>query len=413
MAELREILDGLRLARSRGSDAVLATVVRVSGSTYRRPGARMLITRDGVRVGAVSGGCLEQEVARRAWWLTDTHDAALAVYDTRSSEEAAWEFGLGCQGVVQVLLERVPAATPTPHLAFIESHLTLRLPCVVARVIEAESGSAAVGDFVALGAPGASTGRSESHAADSDFTGEISNLADAELRRRIAIEAQHVWSTGISKSVNFPTQLGAVRVFVEYVAPPVSLLVCGAGYDALPVVKLAKQLGWDATLLDLRATTATPTRFTAADRILTSLGDLDRIGSESRRAAAVVMTHNYADDLAILPKLLNAPQFAYIGLLGPRSRSDALLADVAASGVRLDESALARVYAPVGLAIGAETAEQIALAIAAEIQAALAGHKAGFLRDNPGPIHRPQDNSDEPIASEASGQSVSCPIQPA
>ena len=384
MNELRAILDGLAEAGRRGESAILATVVGVQGSAYRRPGARLLLLPDGRGAGAISGGCLEADVIRRARQGGAPSGPFVLRYDTTSDEEIAWELGLGCGGVVDVLVERVDPVHRPPHLAFLRRCLDRRHSGVLARVVGAEGGRGVhVGDWLALEENGGSEG----------------NLCDPELAAGVRADAADVLRRGGWRRVAHDGPNGRVEVFYELLRPPPWLLVCGAGHDAPPVARLAGELGWRVTVCDRRPALATRDRFPGAEVVVCRPPDLLRRVAVEPGGAAVVMTHDFIDDQCFLEVLLPLP-LRYIGILGARRRTQRLLRNLAADGPlrRRDED---RLYGPVGLDIGAETPGEIALAVVAEVQAVLAGRAAGFLRDLPGPIHdpRPHDGVAAPWAA--------------
>ncbi|MGE0479612.1 MAG: XdhC family protein [Phycisphaerae bacterium] len=379
MNELEQILHAADEARGRGVDAVIATVVRVAGSTYRRPGARLLLALDGQRCGAISGGCLEKEVARKARWLTAAGAPVVARYDTSADNEIAYEFGLGCQGVVWALLERLPADHEPPDLAFIRGCFERRLFGVIATVIGAddatEIGAGHRLYFDAAGAAAASDGVDEPRAVNAELGAALADDVRAALRERRS-------RGGV---VRLPR--GSVDVFLELVQPPLQLIVCGAGYDAAPVVRMAAELGWRVVVADGRSAYAQAARFPGAVRVcavrpeeLCASADVDE------RTVAVVMSHNYYDDLGFVRALL-ASKASYIGLLGPRKRTGELLSELHAADAAADAVIGERVFAPVGLDIGAETPAEIAAGIVAEILAVLARRDGGSLRDRDLPIH--------------------------
>jgi xanthine dehydrogenase accessory factor len=182
---------------------------------------------------------------------------------------------------------------------------------------------------------------------------------------------------------------GGGELFVEVLAPPVPLLVCGAGHDALPVVRLAHDLGWWVMVADSRPAFATRERFPEADEVfLVEDRDVASKVRIDRDTYAVVMTHNFLHDLEILRGLLTTPAH-YIGLLGPRARTEKLLAELEKQGVVLDGAQRARLHGPVGLDTGADSPEEIALSITAEILAVHNRRAATPLRERRGPIHTP------------------------
>lgn len=354
--------DGLILAAwaeaaVQNAPAILATVVKVSGSAYRGPGARMLVTENGGRTGSISGGCLEGDLLKKAWWLTAGSGAAMQVYDNTSEEEAIWEFGLGCNGIVHVFLERWNPGSNPLTAELLTACRTAHQGGVLATVIAGEQ-----------------FGRKLAVFPDAAVRSEIGprRFEDAILER-----AQLLKETAES-GVHF---IEDCEVFIEFVTPPVSLVIVGAGQDALPVVALAKELGWQVTVADGRAHFARAERFPLADRVLTvtDLEDPLRDLAIDARTAVVLMSHSYPQDAAFLKALARLP-VSYLGVLGPRKRTERMLADAGAAPPPT-------LYSPVGLDIGANAPEEIALAIVSEIQAALNGRPGGMLFRRAGPIH--------------------------
>jgi len=362
MHELPAILGAWRAAAGPDRPGVLATVVQVQGSAYRRPGARMLMLHDGNRIGSVSGGCLEGDLAMKAWWLTERRQPTVRVYDTSSDEDAVWEFGLGCNGVIQVLLERLDHPATQETLMFLERCQRSRAGAAVVTIIRAgETGTTKVGDRLLVDADGVAGGA-------------LRNTSlEAELRPHAEVALREERSRLI--------RLAECDVFVEWVGPPLSLVLFGAGHDAVPVVALAKQLGWHVTVADGRPAYARPERLPGADRVVVvphhdPLQGV-AVGSD---CAVVLMTHNYAQDGRLLERLVSLRP-RYLGMLGPRDRAERLLASLPPGNGEVD------LHAPVGLDIGSETPEIIALAMVAEIQAVLSGRPGGMLRHRAGTIH--------------------------
>ncbi|HYP17980.1 MAG TPA: XdhC/CoxI family protein, partial [Opitutus sp.] len=310
---------------------VLATLVTVAGSSYRRPGARLLIT-SGARVGSISGGCLEQDVVARAHRVRTTGEAELVTYDTTSENDLVWGVGLGCHGVVQVLLEKIPA--PPPWAAALAANQIAGLPTELAV-----------------------TWRSPDPA----------RIGTGLARDRSPAEGE--------------------GVFHNVIAPPFPLFVFGAGDDAVPLVNMARELGWQVTVADPRAEFASSSRFPLAHAVVSGRSDeLVAHTDPPAHAAAVVMTHHYVHDLPILRALLQR-DLVYLGLLGPKARATRILADLDASGTAPSAERRKRLHAPVGLDLGAETPAEVALSIVAEIQARIAGRDAKPLRERNRPIH--------------------------
>lgn len=372
MKELQDIIDAFAGARIERTPAVLATVVRTSGSTYRRPGARMLITQDGRTVGSVSGGCLERNVVRQAQRVFQSHAARLVTYDSMEEDDAEWSFGLGCNGIVDVLFEHLPENGNVRQMEFLARCVQRRRDGVLAKIFAVEGDvDANAGDFLLV--------RPDSPLED--------DIADADLRDAMVADAWCVYESGVSETKVYETAEGRVHAFIESIQPSVPLTIFGGGHDAVPLARLAKELGWHVTVVDGRPGYATKARFIAADEVVPARPDAidDRVTLDGR-TVAVIMNHNYLDDRAVLRTLLAAP-IRYIGVLGPKRRTLQMLDDLKAEGAAVRPERLAALYGPVGLDIGADTPEEIAFAILGEIKAILAGRSGGLSRDREGPLH--------------------------
>ncbi len=369
MKELYDIVSAWENLCAEGREAVLATVVGVSGSTYRRPGARMLLAPEGRLAGSVSGGCLEGDLIKKASWQTRDGAASVTYDSLDADDDVVWGFGLGCNGVVQVLLERVSPETPGP-LRLLSSVLKQRQPGVIATIFSEDAGH--LGQRLLLLPDGT----------------RDSTIRDAALAAQISRDAEAVQAAQKSDTRTYDLANGArAAVFLEAVLPPLPLVIFGAGHDALPLVRFAKELGWHVTVADTRAASARLERFSDADCVLA--GSVEAVCTEAgltARTMAVVMSHNYPDDKRIMRALL-ASSIAYIGQLGPKARTERLLAEISDDGFAVTEDHRKRLHGPVGLDLGADTPEQIALAIIAEIQAVSAGRAGGPLRDRRDPLH--------------------------
>ncbi len=371
MKELQSIVDAAADAERVGAQTILATIVHVEGSTYRRPGAHLLVIEDGRYAGSISGGCLERDLVERARTLTRGDAPALVTYNTTDDDLIAG-FGAGCRGVVRILVERPGVDGRPDPVAFIRECLSRRRPGVLATVCQVEGAMGAVcGERIVLPENG-------------DAAGDV---RDADLRSRIGGDARDALALGRSTSRAYALDSGRVHVFFDVIRPPVSLVICGAGRDALPVVYLARELGWRVTVADWRSALATREAVPLAHEVVLSASEAlsQRVRLE-QCDAALVMTHNALQDRALLGQLLSSP-LPYIGVLGPRARTHELLLELQSQGATWTDAQLARLHAPVGLDIGAEEPETIALAVLAEIQAVLAGRPGGRLRDKAGPIH--------------------------
>jgi len=371
MRELRDILTSLAALRARGERAALATITRVKGSTYRREGARLLIRQDGTTVGSISGGCLEGDVAEAAREVMQTGQARMMSYDLTADDDAVWGLGLGCNGAIDVFVEPVRSASGLDVVALLQDTIEHRRSAALATLIASPPGGAAVGSRLFVPQEGHATG----------------SLGDPVLDAMVTQAARDQIAEHRTTVVPLEMPGGRGDVFIEVLTPPIPLLVCGAGHDTLPLVRLAHQLGWWVMVADSRPAFATRERFPEADEVfLVDDRDVPNAVRIDRETFAVVMTHNFLHDLEILRGLLRSPA-RYIGLLGPRARTDKMLAELEQQGVVLDDAQRARLYGPVGLDTGADSPEEIALSIAAEILAVRYDREAASLRNRRGPIH--------------------------
>ena len=364
MTELQRLFLAYDQHRAAGRACALATVVEVIGSAYRRPGARMLVTDDGELTGAISGGCLEGDARQRARRAIFRGEPALVTYDTRDEDDPRHGLGPGCQGVVRILLEPLDFTNPDNPLELLRGFAQHPTPAVLATVFATDAAGlrAAVGQRVLLtGAGGVVRGT-------------------PLLAAPLAEAARATLAGGQSQVLNLDTDAGPVRAALEVLLPPLRLVVYGAGNDAQPLVHLAASLGWYITVLDGRPQLATPTRFpeAAAVRVL-PVAEL-AIQTPDPLAYHVLLSHNYAYDLAALQALLPSPA-PYVGLLGPRLKAERLFGELTAFPAAQVRHLRERLHSPIGLDLGSETPEEIALAIVAEIQARHSGRQGRPLRE--------------------------------
>lgn len=360
MKELQEILKKISQF-GENDQAILATVVALEGSGYRRPGARMLIDENGYSIGTVSGGCLEADVLERAKKVLEKNEPIVITYDTTKDENSVFGLGMGCRGVIRILLESVTKTSE--FFKYASNCLNKRESFAVATLIKTPQPELKIGSQLYF---------DKNEIVSNDFNEEISNQIIQAVRN----------SFDKQKSSLEVFDFG--EVFIEYVKPPVSLLLFGAGFDALPLADFAKEIGWTVTIIDHRPASANAERFSGADEIIVSRAEsLDKKLFQDENSVAVLMTHNYDRDKEILPLLLRS-KAVYVGALGPKKRSLRLLEEI---GESFKEEELKRLHAPIGLDIGAETPEEIALSIVAEIKSVLANRNGGFLRERQGSIY--------------------------
>jgi xanthine dehydrogenase accessory factor len=425
MKELRDIFD--RLSRPPADASVpaadtyaVATVIEVRGSAFRRPGARMLIAADSRLVGSVSGGCLEADVCKRAERVMASGTPEVLTYDTTSDADIVWGLGLGCNGIVRVLVEPVRADALPAYLPFVLERLDRGEHATVATITSVSPGTnvssgSSIGAGVSI-SPGASVSPDTSTGvtAGAGLVGQRvllredgsvaeADIADGAWRARVIETTRRALddrATRIASCTDAATGT-EVEIFCETIKPPVPLVIFGSGDDAAMVSRLAKTLGWHVTIVDRRPSYLTPARLPDADILtLCEPEDVAATVPLAPRTVALVMTHNYLQDRAILDALLPRG-LAYIGQLGPRRRTERLLEELAAAHSAPAYGDARRLHGPVGLDLGAETPEEIALAIVAEIQAVTTRHEAGFLKNRPGPIHLPAAPQSQPQSQPA------------
>jgi xanthine dehydrogenase accessory factor len=293
MHEITKTINACRQIIAAGQRGVLVTVLSTRGSTYRRAGARAVISESGDCTGAISGGCIENDLRERADIWQESAAPRVLMYDATRPDDIVFGLGLGCRGVMELLLEPFDAARPPRIIK--EFHWNGRQPVT--------------------------------------------------------------WSTMLDGRV----------LMTEMIAPEPSLVIFGGGPDVAPVARIAEAVGWRVAVV--RPRDVHPEE--VAEKV--DLGAFD---------AAVIMTHNYLYDMTLLSATLPST-IDYVGLLGPKSRGEELLAQVE----NLSPAMRAKLHSPVGLDLGADTPEEIALSIVAEVQAVLRQRSAMFLRDASGPIH--------------------------
>ncbi|MEH1960610.1 MAG: XdhC family protein [Nostoc sp.] len=378
MNELQAILEGFESSQKSGEITFLATVVKTEGSTYRRPGAKMLITNTGRMIGTISAGCLENDVFEHTQQRMSDGEPIVVTYDNTASEDILWGFGLGCNGIVQVLVERLERESTPNAIAFTQECFNKKHLGIIATVFAFEGAvNVKLGSRLLLHPNGKI----------------ITDIKDPNLIPSVIADAQAAFANQKSRVNNYQLPLGSAEVFIEVIQPPTPLVIFGAGYDAVPVAQFAQALGWDVAVVDCRANQATKERFPASCEIILSRREIvEKQVFIDDYTAAVVMTHNYLDDLEILKMLLPSPA-RYIGVLGPKLRTEKLLEDLSLQGMVYNTEQLKRLHGPIGIDIGADTPQGIAIAIIAEIQAVLTNRSGNFLRNRNQPIHQSYESS--------------------
>jgi xanthine/CO dehydrogenase XdhC/CoxF family maturation factor len=375
MKDFKTILREYAKVDTAARKAAVATVVRVRGSSYRSPGARMLITDDGKWVGSISGGCLEGDALRKARQVMIDNKPIVVTYDTNEDSNQNLGIGLGCNGIIDVLIEPIDPSVENNPIALYKLLLDIRQPVALATVF---AGTGSIGEKMLI-----NNNKVEAH------------LSDPTLSWLIEEKLSTLFETRQSRAETFTHEGQTYEAFLELVQPGFSLIIFGGGFDARPVSHLAKSLGWDVQVTDECAAHIAPLFFPTADKLsLCQRQFIDRDFNITPYTACVLMSHNYDYDRDVLKKLVktNAP---YIGIMGPRKRFDKMVTDFSKEGIKLADEQLSRIHSPIGLDIGAEAPDEIALAIISEIQARFANRSGGFLKDRDGAIHERDSESDQ------------------
>lgn len=371
MKEIEDIINAYKKAQQANKKTALATVVHVEGSSYRRPGARMLVTEDGELTGAISGGCLEGDALRKALLAITQQQNKLVTYDSMDEEDNNLGIQLGCNGIVHILFEPIDPAKENNPITLLEKVSAQTTASVLVTLFSLDNSLEQIGTCLLA-------------AANNDY----GNINDQSLKNKIKNDIATVFENNRSLIKDYPLDGNKkLSTFIELVKPPVELIIAGAGNDAFPLAQIASVLGWRVTVVDGRKTHANTKRFSTVKQIIVAkpAEALQQI-SIHEQTVVVLMSHNYNYDLGMLRLLINT-DCNYIGVLGPKTKLEKMLNELAQEGIDITEVQRQRIYGPVGLDIGAETAEEIALSIITEIKAVLAKKDGATLRNKKGFIH--------------------------
>jgi xanthine dehydrogenase accessory factor len=360
MKEIRAIVGAYQSIDFSKTQAALATVVRVEGSSYRRAGARMLVLDNGTYLGGISGGCLEGDALRRAQKAIGLHHPSVVTYDTTQEDDHQVGIGLGCQGIIDVLFTPLDPGHPGNPLLVLSQLVDIRIPACLITITD---GPHSLGYTFLF--------------EETTFSG---HFPFQDIATPVLQDIHDCRSALRSRTLSYAD---GITLFVEMVLPAIHVMVFGSNNDIYPFLRMAGELGWDTTLY---------TNLLRADKSLFSLSDLvldhtsDAIANGDTYTAILLMTHDYKTDLRRLPQALRT-KAAYIGILGPRRRTEKMYAALAAEGRPVSETDRDRIYSPAGLDIGAATPEEIALSILAEIRSHFAGRAGTSLRLRQGTIY--------------------------
>jgi len=370
MKEIRDIIKTYDDAKQQGKQTALATVVHLEGSSYRRPGARMLIEDDGQLTGAISGGCLEGDALRKALLVMTERKSRLVTYDTMDDDDAKFGVGLGCNGIIQVLIEPIDVNDANNPIQYLKAINEKRQAAVLVTLFSLKD-------------------KREPQHGTCLLLKEDGELIDHTpiLKNVLLADANEALATQNSSFKNYISNDHDLTAFIEVVRPPVSVIIIGAGNDVMPVVDMSGIIGWETTVIDGRANYAKKERFATACQVLVAKPEkaLEQIVIDEH-TVFLLMTHNYNYDKAILSLLLQR-NVAYVGMLGPKKKRERVLSELKDEGLTFTDEQLSVLHSPVGLDIGAETSEEIALSILAEIKAFFADKDVQSLRKIKEVIH--------------------------
>jgi len=363
MKEIRDIIKAYDEVKKAGKQTALATVVHVEGSSYRRPGARMLIEDDGQLTGAISGGCLEGDALRKALLVMTERRSRLVTYDTMDDDDAKFGVGLGCNGIIQVLIEPIDDADPNNPIQYLKTINEKRQTSVLVTLFSLQDKKAPQhGTCLLL-------------REDGNINEHTPVLKDILLA-----DASEARINQISSFKNYISDDHDLTAFIEVIKPPVSIIIIGAGNDVMPLVDMIDILGWESIVVDGRANYARKERFANACQVLVSKPEkaLEQLTIDEH-TVFLLMTHNYNYDKAMLVQLLQK-NILYVGMLGPKKKRERILNELEEEGISFTAQQLSALHSPVGLDIGAETSEEIAVSILAEIKAFFANKDVQSLR---------------------------------
>jgi len=332
--EFKQIIDAYLNAKANKLKSVLATVVALDGSSYRKPGVRMLILENDTMIGAVSGGCVEKDILRQAQSVFETGQAKMMTYDGR--------YRLGCEGVLYILIEQFEPSEGCIS-AFYETLKSRHSFHIHSNYIKEE------GVFKSLGST-------------------------------IQLKSKSFQLSNFSKEKN------ELSLFSEELPPCFKLMIFGAEHDAVTLCQLANFNGWEVTIISGPLESKTIYNFPGATAFYSVSPDSLELNSIDQETAIVIMSHNYANDLKYLLELKDSKP-AYLGLLGPSKRREKLLSQFLEYCPGVDESFIEKIFGPAGLNIGAETPQEIAISIVSEILSVIREHTPMSLKEKRASIH--------------------------
>lgn len=369
MKEIKAIINAYNEADKSCVGLALATVVRVEGSSYRRTGARMLIMDNGVWVGGISGGCLEGDALKRAQLAVRKSTPTLITYDTTEDDPYQIGVGLGCNGVIDVLLTPLNVNDKKNPVE------------VLKRCVEASRETHILITITKL--TGNWKNVCEGEVVQYTDSSSLNILGDDPAIRELNKAVFEQVSIGHSAPCFLEMEDRKLGCFIEILPPEISMILMGHQYDVYPLSRLIKEMGWRLTIV-AEPQKVNPHIITIADEVVPP-ANFQNIFIDNY-TAIILMAHDYKTDKNNLPKALSTAT-PYIGMLGPRVRSEKIWRELTGEGRISPTENMDRIHAPVGLDIGAVTPEEIALSLIAEVKAALSGRDGTFLRLRTTEIH--------------------------
>jgi xanthine dehydrogenase accessory factor len=364
MKELNDIILAYDKAVLQNKQMALVSVVKVDGSSYRRPGARMLVTEDGQTTGVISGGCLEGDALRKAQFAMFEQKNKLEIYDTTDDENNKLGVQLGCNGIVYILFEPVKNDDANNPINLLRRISLNRKDAVLVTLFNENKTALQIGT--------------------SGFVSSKDSFFKNDEFLYLKSDCIHVLK---NKSSLIEPGPGNSTVLIQFIPPAIQLIVVGAGNDAQPLVEIASLLGWNISVIDGRPAYASRERFTKANEVIVSKpSEILSAVQTDEQTAVVLMTHNYYYDLAALEKFIKT-NCNYIGVLGPKKKLHKMFDELKEKGINMETKEVQKIYGPVGLDVGAETSEEIALSIIAEIKAVFSERQGSYLKERPTEIH--------------------------
>jgi xanthine dehydrogenase accessory factor len=362
MKELNDIIAAYDKAVLQNKKMALVTVVKVEGSSYRRPGARMLVTEDGEITGAISGGCLEGDALRKAQLAMFQQQNKLEIYDTTDDEDNRLGVQLGCNGIVYILFEPIKNHDVNNPVSLLKMVSVNRKDAVVATIFNEDKFAPQQGTCFFINDE------------------QVLTLLDATS---IKAQAKKI----LEHKISVVKEDNGHSILFQFIPPCIQIVIVGAGNDAQPLADMASLLGWNIVVVDGRPSYANRQRFPKAKNLcVLKASEFLQAVTIDEHTAVVLMTHNYNYDVNVLEQVIQV-NCKYIGMLGPKKKLDRMLLELTEKGIKTEAETIHRIYGPVGLDIGAETSEEIAISIVAEIKAVFTKRNGASLRERNTGIH--------------------------